>query len=102
MPVFARRKARSPVVLRAAAVRVIAERILSALGRSEDELSVLLTDDVFIRTLNRDHRGKDSPTDVLAFPLDETRGGDGKGLRKAAARPIGDVVISVDTAARQA
>ena len=35
------------------------------------EVSVLLTDDAEIQTLNRDWRGKDTPTDVLSFPASE-------------------------------
>ena len=35
------------------------------------EVSVLLTDDTEIQTLNRDWRGKDTPTDVLSFPASE-------------------------------
>lgn len=71
--------------------------MLAALDLSKAELSVLLTDDRTIHALNREHRGKDRPTDVLAFPLDEEP--------SAVAGPerlLGDVVISLDTAARQA
>jgi probable rRNA maturation factor len=57
------------------------------------DVGVLLTSDPAIQTLNRRYRSKDSPTDVLAFPL-------GDGLR--AREPFGDVVISLDTAKRQA
>jgi probable rRNA maturation factor len=53
------------------------------------ELSVALVDDATIHELNRTYRRKDKPTDVLAFPLDAT------GL-------LGDVILSVDTARRQA
>ncbi len=56
------------------------------------EVSVLLTDDATVRALNRVYRGIDRPTDVLAFPQD------GSG----AARVLGDVVVSVERAARQA
>ncbi len=49
------------------------------------ELSVLLTDDAGIRPLNRDYRGKDAATDVLSFAQDGPL--------------LGDVVISVETAA---
>jgi probable rRNA maturation factor len=40
-----------------------------------------------IRSLNRDHRGKDTPTDVLSFPVD------GAGPVAAGPRELGDVVI---------
>jgi probable rRNA maturation factor len=98
--------------------------MLGALDLGERELSVLLTDDGFIRGLNQEHRGKDRPTDVLAFPLDEdVDGGEPvgplprKSSKKQASgartskrsRPeppedpmLGDVIISLDTAARQA
>lgn len=76
-------------------VRLVAERALVALGRGEDELSVLLCDDATIQPLNRDWRGKDAPTDVLSFPQLDEAPGDGPEV-------LGDVVISVETAARQA
>jgi probable rRNA maturation factor len=98
MPVFVSRKARSSVSLRSRQVRAIAERMLRHLGREEHELSILLTDDAFIQTLNETHRGKNSPTDVLAFSQNEGEGTPtpmDHGL-------LGDVVISLDTAERQA
>ena len=73
--------------------------MLSALDLTDAELSVLLTDDRTIRELNRAHRGKDKPTDVLAFPLDLE---DGDAAGQAPGALLGDVVISLDTAARQA
>jgi len=84
-------------VLDARAVKRRAERMLSALGESNAELSVLLTDDVHIEELNRRHRKKAKPTDVLAFPMDEA-GPSPNG----STRLLGDVVISLDTARRQA
>jgi len=48
-----------------------------------------------IRRLNRDYRRKDRPTDVLSFSLREGEFGD-------VSRSMGDVVISLETAARQA
>jgi probable rRNA maturation factor len=65
-----------------------ARKLLHATGRTDSELSILLTDDAHIRELNRTHRGKDKATDVLSFP--------------GAAPMLGDIVISVDTARRQA
>jgi probable rRNA maturation factor len=98
MSVLVTRKAPFSVALRSERVHAIAERMLSYLEREEHELSILLTDDEFIRTLNKTHRGKDRPTDVLAFPLDEEAGTPSV-LDHAL---LGDVVISLDTAERQA
>ena len=98
MPVFVSRKARSSIALRSRQVRVIAERMLHHLGRDEHELSILLTDDAFIQTLNETHRGKNRPTDVLAFAQNE-----GEGMPTPMDHGLlGDVVISLDTAERQA
>ena len=71
--------------------------MLADLELGAAELSVLLTNDAEIHELNRLHRDKDKPTDVLSFPLDEHESDAG-----AHGRVLGDVVISLDTAARQA
>ena len=68
-----------------------ARRLLRELRLSRAELSILLVSDREMRRLNRRWRGKDRPTDVLSFPQDEGR-----------SALLGDVVISVDTARRQA
>ena len=72
-------------------------RILAAYAMPEEtELSIVLCDDAFIRPLNRDYREKDSPTDVLSFAQRE-------GAVAFEDDPVlGDVIISVETAARQA
>ncbi len=75
----------------------MAEGILEALGEADSELSVLLTDDATVHGLNREHRHKDAPTDVLSFSQLE-----GEHVLPGAPRVLGDVVISMDTAARQA
>jgi probable rRNA maturation factor len=98
MPVLVTRKAPASVVLRSQRVRAIAEKMLRSLEREGDELSILLTDDAFITTLNATHRGKDGPTDVLSFAQEE---GEGKPSAEEPAL-LGDVVISLDTAERQA
>ena len=72
-----------------------ADRMLEYLELSDAELSVLIVSDPAIRVLNRVHRGQDRPTDVLSFPLGETPG-------PGAPRLLGDVVISLPTATRQA
>jgi probable rRNA maturation factor len=86
---------RAPCI-KPAEVRRRAERMLEALRMTEAELSVLLCDDAVIQELNRDWRGKDRPTDVLAFAMQEGEGGDVQPL------VLGDVVISLETARRQA
>lgn len=77
--------------------------MLADLGLGDAELSVLLTDDASIRELNREWRDKDEPTDVLAFPIDERAARDAH-ERASGGRDLvlGDVVISLDTALRQA
>jgi probable rRNA maturation factor len=59
---------------------------LSAAGVVDGHLAVEIVDAERIRELNREHRGKDTPTDVLAFPLD------GAGST-AGPRELGDVTI---------
>jgi probable rRNA maturation factor len=59
---------------------------LGAVGVAEGHLSVELVDENRIRELNRDHRSKDEPTDVLAFPIDGAE-------PVAGPRELGDVVI---------
>ena len=96
MPSSVLRRAPQSAPLSARRVRLLADRMLRALNLEHAELSVLLTDDRGIHQLNRRYRGKDRPTDVLAFELD------GTGRPGEQAPNLGDVVISLDTAARQA
>jgi probable rRNA maturation factor len=70
-----------------------AQRALDALGRPASEVDVTIVDDSEIRGLNAAHRGIHRRTDVLAFSLE---------LPGAASGLLGQVVISADTAARQA
>src|SRR4051812_36948212 len=71
-----------------------AEKMLQHLALSGVELSIALVDDPTIRALNRDYRRKDKPTDVLAFPL-QAPDSPASGL-------LGDVIVSIETARRQA
>ncbi|HAR34297.1 MAG TPA: rRNA maturation RNase YbeY [Desulfobacter sp.] len=72
------------------------EQILNALGCDDHELSIVITDDAQVRELNRTYRGKDEPTNVLSFPMQEGEFSDiTPGL-------LGDVVISLDTAEAEA
>jgi probable rRNA maturation factor len=73
-----------------------ARAMLEALQMSDRELSILLTGDNQIQKLNRIYRRKNRPTDVLAFAQHEGEHGD------RADRLLGDVVVSIPTARRQA
>lgn len=70
-----------------------ARRLLAAIGEDDAGLSLSLVGDDAIRALNAQYRGRDAATDVLSFPLEKAI---------APERMLGDVVISVDTARRQA
>ena len=59
---------------------------LAAAGVEDGHLAVELVDAARIQALNREHRGKDAPTDVLAFPIDEA-------APTAGPRELGDVTI---------
>ena len=63
------------------------------------ELCLTLMDDAEIHELNRDYRDKDKPTDVLSFALLE---GESFALPPGIPTPLGDLMISVETAASQA
>lgn len=60
------------------------------------EVAIVLTDDSGIRTLNRDWRGIDKPTNVLSFPAVQTPGG---GARP---RMLGDIAIAYEITRREA
>lgn len=62
----------------------------------EAELSILLVDDAHIQDINRDYLQRDRPTNVISFAMRE---GEGMG---AGEELLGDVVISTETAARDA
>lgn len=66
-----------------------AARVLDAIGKSESSATIAFVSDRRIRELNRQFRGVDKATDVLSFPAGEKFN-------------LGDVAVSVDTAAMQA
>jgi probable rRNA maturation factor len=71
-------------------VRAAIAATASARGAS-GEISVLLTDDAAVRTLNRDWRHIDKPTNVLSFPAAKDAG---RGF-------VGDIVLAYETLARE-
>jgi len=92
-------------------IEALLTRAIQAAARYEDveagEVAVTLVDDARIQELNRDYRGKDQPTDVLSFAMEEESAEgepeiffdeeDGEPLTM-----LGDIIISVPTAERQA
>lgn len=56
--------------------------------KAKGEVAIVLADDAFIHTLNKQYRGKNKPTNVLSFPNDE--------------EPLGDIVLAYDTVEREA
>jgi probable rRNA maturation factor len=79
------------------AIAAAAEFVSADVGDSE--LAVMLTDDDGIRTLNRNWRGLDKPTNVLSFPALQP-----EGARKPgdAPRMLGDIAIAYETTRREA
>jgi probable rRNA maturation factor len=74
-------------------LRRAAERALAAVGRPGGTVEVLVVDDAGIRELNGRFRGVRRRTDVLAFPLE---------MEAAASGLLGQIVLSAETASRQA
>ena len=66
-----------------------ADKALHAIGKSEPSATIAFVSDKRIRELNRQFRGIDNATDVLSFPAEEKLN-------------LGDIAVSVDTAAVQA
>ena len=73
------------------------------LNLAPDSVAVCFLEDAEIARLNRKHRGKRGPTDVLSFPTaDGPRGGFGRSSRNGAACFLGDIAISPAAARRNA
>ena len=72
------------------------EKIFGVLGFQTQEVSIIFASDGFVKRLNKQYRHLDQPTDVLAFPMQEGE------WTEIQPQLLGDVVISVDTASKQA
>jgi probable rRNA maturation factor len=77
-------------------VRTVAQDILNALGSRDVQLSILICDDSEISVLNRKYLGRTGPTNVISFPMQEGEFPD------VFPELLGDVVISAETADREA
>ncbi len=94
------RKVKPPVGLRLL-VRKCCQAVLTYEKFDGDaEVSVSFVDNEEIRKLNRTFRNKDKSTDVLSFPLGENGVYDVN--CETGAKLLGDVVISMETAVKQA
>ena len=98
MPVHVQSHVRQ-VTFNQARLDQLARAILSAVRAASGELGILLVGDRRMRGLNRRYRGKDCTTDVLAFSMRNTWSPHASSPPPG---PLGDVVVAVPTAIRQA
>lgn len=70
----------------------LAQEVLARLGSNDSELSLLLVDNIGIQELNKKYLGKNSPTDVLSFPMNEGAFGN------VNSNILGDIVLSLEKA----
>ncbi|ANB58396.1 putative rRNA maturation factor YbeY [Anoxybacillus sp. B7M1] len=68
----------------------------------EAEVSISFVDNEQIRMINREYRGKDQPTDVISFALEEMGEGETEIIGLDAPPVLGDIIISVPKAQEQA
>ncbi|ODT69987.1 rRNA maturation RNase YbeY [bacterium SCN 62-11] len=81
--------------------KVVLTTLKTAPCTEDTEVSLTLTDDAGIQSLNSHYRGQDKPTDVLSFRLEDEQES-GFWLPEGVSRPLGDVIVSLDTVERQA
>ena len=82
-----------------ARIKKLSNWLLSECGVANHTVSILLVDDQEIRELNRAYRDQDKPTNVLSFPL---AGGPTEILTTLPIAELGDIVISFETAVKEA
>lgn len=66
------------------------------MGCNNCEISIVITDDEDIREINKNYRNIDKPTNVLSFPMDD------ENMVIPGLKILGDIVISEDTAIKEA
>ena len=77
-------------------IKKTTQAILSALDCPDGELSILIVDDFQIEAMNRDYLDRSGPTNVISFPMREGE------FLDITPQLIGDVVISIETAMKEA
>lgn len=108
MPVFVTND--QTVVPEADALEGLLHQVIGMAMHVEDinpaaEVGVLLVNDRYIHQLNREYRGVDRPTDVLSFAMQESTEEEPTivgGCEEDEGDLLGDIIISMETAARQA
>lgn len=69
---------------------------------SNAELSLTFVDNDAIQDINREYRGKDKPTDVISFAMEEMGEGELEIVGEDLPRALGDIIISIPKAEEQA
>ncbi|MFW6080803.1 MAG: rRNA maturation RNase YbeY [Desulfosalsimonas sp.] len=77
-------------------IKDAAAALMEALGKTGAELSLLITDDRQIAEINKTYLNREGPTNVIAFPMGDP------GFAEIQPELLGDVVISLETARREA
>lgn len=95
-------RAEGAVVLPEGLVDDAGALLAAALPGEELELSLLVVDDAVMAALNGQWRGEPHPTDVLSFPQQERDGSEHGHPASEGALCLGDLVIALPTASRQA
>lgn len=80
-------------------IEAAAAKVSELYSLKKAELSVTLTDNLHIQSINRRYRGIDRPTDVISFALNESEEPE---IQDAEVNILGDIIISLERAAEQA
>lgn len=96
---ISRQNSQQSIELTEGDLRAVLDRFLAELGLSDRGLSLLLADDPTLRELNLAHRGRDEPTDVLAWRYPDT---EDHAPASPDAKLLGDLAVSIDRAREQA
>ncbi|MBU0485258.1 MAG: pyridoxine 5'-phosphate synthase [Proteobacteria bacterium] len=95
MPVYLKDDTTGHIRVSLNRIKRVARILLKLRGHQDSELSILFLDDPAMHQLNKTYRQKDKPTNVLAFPMLDADIVESQPL-------LGDVVISLETTAREA
>lgn len=83
-------------------VKKIVEHAAKQEKVTDSEVSVTFVTNEMIRDINREYRGKDQPTDVISFAMEELGEGETAIIGSHEPRMLGDIIISLDRTKEQA